>query len=121
MGGEVFCLAMTEVTDRSLLFRQTYPDDGRYWQVLDADGEFVGVIVDHRDHANSDQPGWFWGISVFGLPQPGNFRGNEWTREDAMAKFRLWWPIYRAQYSDEEYERQRREYCKREEQWRGKR
>ncbi|TCR69669.1 hypothetical protein [Bosea sp. BK604] len=105
----------------ALRLRRTYPDSDEFWHVIDQEGENIGVIADHRGHTGPDRPGWFWGISVFGLPQPGRFRGHERTREEAMARIREEWPSYRRQYSEEHYERRRSEHRGREVQWRGTR
>jgi len=101
--GATGCVSATMTTHR-LSIERTYPDDDRYWQVREESGDFVGIIVDCRDQTIEDRPAWFWAISVFGMPQPGIFRGDEWTREDAVAKIHERWPAFRAQFSDEEYE-----------------
>lgn len=92
----------------TLFLRRTYPDSEAYWHVIDDEGERIAVIVDDSGNTPERCAPWTWGISVFGLPQTGNDRGREWTREAAMAKVKSLWLDYKARYTPEEYERWRR-------------
>ncbi len=96
-----------------LLLRRTYPDSERHWRVIDDEGEEIGVIVDQSDHISDQCPPWFWGISVFGLPQTGNDSGREATREAAMAQVKARWLTYKARYTPEEYDKWRRRFSHR--------
>lgn len=105
------------MTEHTYALRKTWPDKPDDYLVIDENGDKIGHV--HFDVGTTPAT-WFFGVGFGSLPQQPMFRGRSDSLEEAKAKIKELWPVYRAQWTDEDIERERahlRDLDERTRQW----
>ncbi|KFC73179.1 hypothetical protein FG93_01923 [Bosea sp. LC85] len=90
--------------EHTYALRKTWPDKADDYLVIDEHGDRIART--HLDAGTSPQT-WAFSVGFGSLPQQPTFRGRCENLEEAKAKIKELWPIYRAQWTDDEIERER--------------